>query len=48
MAWYVAESGVAYKWCDNFFGEYLGWGEGWKKGEMPGNRKKMSPKKQNK
>ena len=45
MAWYVAESWVAY----NFFGEYLGWGEGWKKGKMPGNRKKkMSPKKQKK
>ena len=45
MAWYVAESWVAYKWRDNFIGEYLGWGEGWKKGEMPGNRKKNESKK---
>ena len=45
MAWYVAEYWVAYKWRDNFFGECVGWGEGWKEGEMPGNRKKNESKK---
>ena len=42
----VTESGVAYKGRDNCFGECVGLGEGWKKGKMPSNRKKMSSKKQ--